>query len=263
MTVPNTPAPQSYAYGRHADQWAQLHLPAEATHRGVVVVIHGGYWRSTYGAELGDPLARDLAAHGIAAWNLEYRRAGNGGGWPETFQDVADGIDALASAAAEHGLDLEHVVALGHSAGGHLAVWAAGRAQLPDGAPGAHPAVELSGVVSQSGLLDLAEAARLGLSNHAVANLLGAARDVEPGRYALADPMAAVPLSVPVYAVQAEHDDDVPPTQSRVYVDAARAAGAEAHLVMVPGDHYGLIDVRHRAYRSCRDLVAGLLPAVG
>ena len=98
----------------------------------MVVVIHGGYWRSQYGAELGEPLARDLAAHGMAAWNLEYRRAGNGGGWPHTFEDILAGIDQLADLAGTHALDLGRVVALGHSAGGHLAVWAAGRQQAPE-----------------------------------------------------------------------------------------------------------------------------------
>jgi acetyl esterase/lipase len=137
---------QRYAYGDDPSQWCELFLPERPTAAGVAVVVHGGYWKSPYGAELGAPLAADLAGRGIPAWNLEYRRLGNGGGWPETFQDVADGIDLLRVAAAQHRLDLGRVVALGHSAGGHLATWAAGR---PD------PLVALTAVVSQSGLLDL------------------------------------------------------------------------------------------------------------
>ncbi|MCC2660799.1 MAG: alpha/beta hydrolase, partial [Arthrobacter sp.] len=134
---------QKYQYGDHPSQWGELFLPetppASSSRngrrppaRGVVVVIHGGYWRSQYGAELGEPLAKDLAAHGMPAWNLEYRRAGNGGGWPHTFEDVLAGIDRLRGVADEHGLDLTRVVALGHSAGGHLAVWAAGRDRLAE-----------------------------------------------------------------------------------------------------------------------------------
>src|SRR6476661_1152979 len=152
---------QKYHYGDDPSQWGELFLPEAAEPRGVVVVIHGGYWRSQYGAELGEPLARDLAAHGLAAWNLEYRRAGNGGGWPNTFEDVLAGIDKLRDVAGEHSLDLERVVALGHSAGGHLAVWAAGRSRLCQlGTPDADrqlqrrddgAAVQLTGVVSQSG----------------------------------------------------------------------------------------------------------------
>jgi len=245
---------QRHPYGPDPSQWAELHLPQERRHAGVVVVIHGGYWRSTYGAELGAPLARDLAEHGAAAWNLEYRRMGNGGGWPETFLDVAAGIDALAPAAADHGLDLARVAIIGHSAGGQLGVWAAGRAALPATAVGGGPAVAVgvSGVVSQSGLLNLAEAQRLGLSNHAVTALLGS-------HVALADPVSAVPLPVPVYAVHAEDDGDVPASQSQSYVDAAVAAGGEAAFIAVPGDHYSLIDPASAAWAVCRGLALGLL----
>ncbi|WP_269938689.1 alpha/beta hydrolase [Arthrobacter sp. HY1533] len=243
---------QRYSYGGDASQWAELYLPHGPAVAGVAVVIHGGYWRSAYAADLGAPLAADLARHGVAAWNLEYRRMGNGGGWPATFEDIAHGIDALAVAAEEHGLDLGSVVVLGHSAGGQLGVWAAGRSAFPSGAVGAQPAVEVTGVVSQSGLLNLAQAQQLGLSSNAVANLLGE-------NVALADPMSAIPLHVPVVAVHAKHDADVPASQSESYVAAAVAAGADARLVWVPGDHMDLIDVHSESYAICRDLVLGLL----
>ena len=92
-TKEDTVKRHKYSYGDSPSQWGELFLPDAAAPKGLVVVIHGGYWRSQYGAELGEPLAKDLAAHGMAAWNIEYRRAGNGGGWPETFDDVAAGID--------------------------------------------------------------------------------------------------------------------------------------------------------------------------
>lgn len=246
-------APQRYRYGDDPSQFADLYLPGgETAVRGVVVIIHGGYWRSTYGAELGEPLAQDLAPRGYACWNLEYRRVGNGGGWPATFDDVAAGIDHLAVAAAEHGLDLGTTTALGHSAGGHLAVWAAGRSTLPPGAPGAGtPAVPLAAVVSQAGVLDLAQARALGLSGNAVENLLGAPED--PDRYALADPMTAIPLEVPVYAVHGTEDTTVPPGQSEAYVAAATAAGATAELVTVPGDHFAVITPGSPAWEEILD----------
>lgn len=239
---------QRFAYGSDPSQFADLYLPADgATVTGVIVIIHGGYWRSTYGAELGEPLAQDLVTRGYACWNLEYRRAGNGGGWPETFDDVAAGIDHLAVAASEHGLDLGSTTALGHSAGGHLAVWAAGRAGLPAGAPGAGtPTVPLTAVVSQAGVLDLAAARDLGLSDGAVENLLGEPEDTE--RYRLADPMSAVPLPVPVVAVHGRKDTTVPPSQSEAYVHAATAAGGSADLVMVPGDHFAIITPGSKAW---------------
>ncbi|PNI08590.1 alpha/beta hydrolase [Arthrobacter sp. AFG7.2] len=259
-----------YYYGRDASQWGGLFLPEVpdgGTHRGVVVVIHGGYWRSKYGAELGEPLAEDLAAHGLAAWNLEYRRAGNGGGWPYTFQDVLAGIDKLADLAPVHGLDLSRVVALGHSAGGHLAVWAAGRDRLGElGLEGEHHevgtqrgGVRLTGVVSQSGVLDLAEAERLNLSDGAVANFLGGPSSDFPDRHRCADPMSALPLDIPVYAVHAAGDEDVPLAMSAAYVKASASTPMPAQLVTVPGGHYALIDPQAEAYAKCRELVQELL----
>ena len=122
----STDGPERLTYGDDPSQWADLYRPAggAGTSRGVVVVIHGGFWKAEYGASLGAPLAEDLAARGWTAWNLEYRRVGNGGGDPATFDDVAAGIDLLADV---EGLDLGTVLTLGHSAGGHLAAWAAAR----------------------------------------------------------------------------------------------------------------------------------------
>lgn len=257
-----------YDYGQDPSQWGELFLPdlpAGRKHRGVVVVIHGGYWRSTYGAELGEPLARDLAEHGMAAWNLEYRRAGNGGGWPGTFRDILAGIGKLAALAEPHSLDLGKVVALGHSAGGHLAVWAAGRDRLEGLGADArqvkdtNDGVRLTGVVSQSGVLNLAEAERLGLSNGAVGNLLGGPSSDFPGRHRMADPMTALPLDVPVFAVHAAEDDDVPLGMSTTYVDASRSGPVPARLITVPGDHFALIDPAAEAYVTCRELVGKLL----
>ena len=106
-----------HSYGPEPDQYAELSLP-EGDRRGVVVVIHGGFWRAAYDASLGRELAHDLCERGWVAYNIEYRRVGAGGGWPTTLQDVADAIDHLA----ELDLDLERVVTIGHSAGGHLAL---------------------------------------------------------------------------------------------------------------------------------------------
>jgi acetyl esterase/lipase len=261
---------QRYSYGTDPSQYAELFLPAERRYAGVAVVIHGGYWRSRYGAELGEPLAKDLAAHGIAAWNLEYRRSGNGGGWPQTFEDIAAGIDSLALASGEHGLDLSRVVALGHSAGGQLAVWAAGRDKLPPGTPGAPDTgyVRLTAVVSQAGLLDLREATMLNLSRGAVVNFLGESPETFPDRYRLADPRRQLPLQIPVYVLHSEADEDVPISQSRNYAAGSRSAAEEfptavpAQFVPVPGDHFALIDVSTQAYKASRALVEKSLIAL-
>lgn len=212
--------------------------------------MHGGFWRARYGLDLGRPLAADLAARGHVCWNIEYRRMGNGGGWPATGADVAAAVDHLAHLD----VDTSRAVAVGHSAGGHLAAWAAGR----DG-----PTVRLTGVIAQAGVLDLAAAAAQRLGSGAVADFLGGTPDAVPQRYRAADPMAGVPLAVPVLCVHARADDTVPIEQSETYVAAARQAGGTATLTEVPGDHYTVIDPAHESWAAVRDALPGLLADPG
>jgi acetyl esterase/lipase len=253
------PEPVRIAYGPDASQFGELSRPARAR-PGTVVIVHGGFWRARYGLELGRPLAADLAGRGYTCWNIEYRRVGIGGGWPATLDDVAGAIDQLAALD----VDSSRVVAVGHSAGGQLAVWAAGRSALPGGAPGSGPAVTLAGAVSQAGVLDLAAAARAGVGRRAAPDLLGGMPDELPDRYRLADPIAWVPAPASVLCVHARADDQVPYAQSEAYVAAAAAAGGTARLVEVPGDHYTLIDPADPAWAAVRaalpDLLDGRLP---
>lgn len=229
--------PRRIAYGSDPAQFAELTEPGGAS-KGVVVIIHGGFWQSAYTLDLGRPLAADLAARGWTAWNLEYRRVGDGGGTPQTFDDVATGFEALA----DTGLDLDTVVALGHSAGGHLAAWSASRGR--DGWPATVPPTH---VIAQAGVLDLVRASADDLGRGAVGSLLGHDATSADARY---DPSARLPLAVPLWAVHAEADRQVPYSQSADYVAAATAAGAEAELVTVPGDHFTLIDVTSPAWNA-------------
>lgn len=158
-----------HSYGPDPSQFGELYLPNGTAIKGVTVVLHGGFWLSEYDLSLGAPLAAHLASRGYASFNLEYRRVGDGGGWPTTLQDVADGIDLLASLS----VDTSRVVAIGHSAGGQLAAWAAGRSRLPVSAPGRNPRVTVSALVSQAGVLDLTTAALTGVGGNAEADFLG------------------------------------------------------------------------------------------
>lgn len=224
--------PQRFTYGSHAEQFGELTLPHGGQPvLGTVVIIHGGYWRAAYSLELGRPLAADLAGRGWAAVNLEYRRAGNGGGWPQTFEDISSGIDALAELPELTGVR-GPVIALGHSAGGHLAVWAAGRKA---------PRVPLDAVVSQSGVLDLQRAHELGLSSGAAENFLGASPEKAPERWKAADPVRLVPAPVPVFVLHGSEDITVPVELAENYVQAAKAAGGTAELRLIPGDHFEMI----------------------
>ena len=252
--------PTRYDYGPDPSQFGELYLPRSGGPFPVIVVIHGGFWRSAYDLSLGTPLAEDLAGRGYAAWNLEYRRLGNGGGWPTTLQDVADGIDLLAVLAADGSpLDVSRVATLGHSAGGHLAVWAAARPGLPAGAPGADPAVRPSGALAQAGVLDLHRAADEELGGGATQELLGGGPDEVPDRYAVASPVERVPLGVPVVCVHGRGDTNVPLSQSERYARAATAAGDSVEVVEVEGDHFVVIDVNSEAWTTIVAKLPGLL----
>jgi acetyl esterase/lipase len=255
------PAPVVVAYGGDPNQVADLYLPATtvAPPWPVVVVVHGGFWGSGYGRDLGAPLSADLAMHGVAAWNIEYRRMGNGGGWPTTFADASDAVNALAdkgNIASGNRLDVSRVVAVGHSAGGHLAMWLACRHQLAEGAPGARAAVRLGAVVSQAGVLDLVRAAEQSLGGGAVVKLLGGTPEQVPQRYAEASPYALLPSGVASTLVHGLDDDVVPIDQSDGYAAAAWLAGDQlAELRLAGVEHFALIDVTSSAWATCRTAV--------
>lgn len=234
-----------HAYGPHPDQYAELTLPKEEP-LGVAVVIHGGFWRAAYDASLGRDLARDLADRGWAAYNIEYRRVGGGGGWPATMQDVSDAIDLLD----KFDFDLSTVIAIGHSAGGHLATWAAGRANLPEPAPGSAPRVTVTGVVSQAGVLSLRAGAAAGVGGTAIMDLLGGNPSHVPERYDWADPIGQVPLDVPVVCVHGHDDDSVPFAQSEEYSAAAESAGGAVELVKCAGGHMAHVDPTSSAWAA-------------
>ena len=241
------PAP-TIAYGDHPDQVANLHLPAGD--RGpwpCVVLLHGGFWRTGWDRTLMTSLALDLARRGIAAWNVEYRRVGQqGGGWPGTFEDVAAVIDRLAEV---DDVDTTRVVTCGHSAGGHLALWLAGRNRLAAGAPGAEPRIRPVAVVGQAAVCDLERAAADDLGRGAVAGLLGPPTEARE-RYEATSPAALVPFGVPQLLVHGTADDIVPISQSRNH--AARDPDAE--LVALDGaDHFDVIDVSHEAWATVVD----------
>lgn len=248
-------------YGSDESQYGELYLPPGRRRAGTVVVLHGGFWRAEYGADLGGAVASDLARRGWATWNLEYRRVGNGGGWPQTFADVADGVDHLRKISDQQRLDLTNVVVIGHSAGGHLATWLAGRPALPGGAPGADPVVRITGVLSQAGLVALTDAAEEGIGASAVPDLMGGLPSEVGERYAIGDPIRQLPTRVPVRCVHSRADRAVPFEQSSQYVEAARAAGDDARLVVVPGDHYALIDPKSPTWERIVDQLPRLFAA--
>jgi acetyl esterase/lipase len=241
---------RTYRYGPHRSQRADLYLPRGAGPHPVMVVIHGGSWRRRYGRIVMRGLVGDLLRRGWAVWNIEYRRVGEGGGWPATFEDVAAAIDHLTT--LDQPVDLDSVSVLGHSAGGHLALWAAGRERLPETAPGASPEIAFKRAISQAGVCDLAGAYRRWRGGAAAA-LMGGSPQELPERYGLGDPLARVPLAMPVLLVHGIIDTTVSVELSRRYAGRSRAAGGDVELIEIAGPagaHRAHIDPRGEAWHA-------------
>jgi acetyl esterase/lipase len=235
-------------YGPHRSQRVDLYLPAGTGPHAVVVLIHGGSWRRRHSRIVMRGLAGDLLRRGFAVWNIEYRRLGEGGGWPATFADVAAAIDLIAS--VQEPLDPGRVSVVGHSAGGHLALWAAVRDRLPAGAPGWDPAIAPRRTVAQAPVCDLAGAYRL-WRGAVVGELMGGGPDEVPERYAVADPIALPPPTMPTLLVHGTADRIVSVKLSRGYLERAVRAGGEVELVELEGDagaHRRHVDPRGPAW---------------
>ncbi|ARF62661.1 alpha/beta hydrolase [Streptomyces violaceoruber] len=277
------------AYGDHPDQVVDFYAPRDGrTGAPLVVLLHGGAWRSPYDRAHVSPLADFLARRRFAVANVEYRRGGDdiprqragaepgagstgpvAGRWPETFDDVAAALDAMPALASRElpGADVRRIVVSGHSAGGHLALWAAARHVLPEGSPWRLPAPpSLRGVVALAPIADFATAVGLGVCGGAVTQLLGgeagavlggdagAVLDGDAGsalggdavaveRAAHADPGVLLPTGIATAIVHGVEDIVVPPTVSEAYVDAAARSGETVGLTLLGGvGHFPLID---------------------
>lgn len=261
LGLPAAPADARIAYGPGPQQFGELWLPRGRGPHPVAVVIHGGCWSAEYGEGHIRPVCAALARAGVAAWCLEYRRVGDaGGGWPGTFEDVASGADYLRQIAPGRGLDLRRVVAVGHSAGGHLALWLAGRARLPTSDPlRGHPPLALRGVVGLAPIPDLARAAAEHVCGDAVPSLLGGPPAAQSARYAAASPAVLLPLGVRQEIVHGRADRIVPLALSESFVAAARAKGDAASLDAVDGaGHFDVIAPTSKAWARVEEAVQSI-----
>jgi acetyl esterase/lipase len=224
------PTPRTVAYGAHPDQVADLWLPGGVVDPPVVVSLHGGYFRAAFGRDLHDPIARELVARGFAVGNVEYRRAGTGGGLRETTSDVWTSLDTLPGNGP--------VAVFGHSAGGFLAEWLA-----------AHPRVDLT--VPLAGVLDPAGVVRAGWDRGGVSDWLGAGPDDDPALYAAADLRRRLPAGARHVLVHGTADATVGVVQSRAFAAAAREAGDPVELVELEGEgHFAFLDPREPAFET-------------
>ena len=249
----NVPAGERIAYGEAAQQFGELRLPQGAGPFPIVVVIHGGCWRSEFDLGHIRPVADALTADGFATWTIEYRRLGDpGGGWPGTLEDVGKAIDALRWIASTKPLDLARVTTIGHSAGGHLALWAAARPSFPAESPLATgKALPIQRVVGLAAISDLARYAEGGGNCNAAARELTAS---DPARIRWSSPIGLLPLRVPVRLVHGAGDSIVLLEQSERYAAAARAKGDDVEIVAVPGaGHFDVIAPWSGAWEKVRE----------
>lgn len=239
-SLPSKPPNLRSAYGPAAPQFGKLRLPKGRGPHPVAVVFHGGCWLTLY-ADLQntEAFADALRDEGIATWNVEYRCVDqHGGGWPGTFLDVGQATDHLRTLATDHKLDLDRVITVGHSAGGHLALWTAGRHKLPEYSPlwTADP-LPLRGTMALGGPGDLKR-----FTAHAdaecrhgiVMELLGSTPEDVQERYQYVSPIELVPLGLPQIVISTEHDWVVPPELGEAYTKVAMDVGDEAQHMVIP-----------------------------
>ena len=236
----------AFHYGPAPSQLAELFLPKGRGPHPVVVLLHGGCFLKQYeGFAQTSALAGDLAGRGYAVWSVEYRKLGEpGAGYPGTFQDVGAAVDRLRAEAPKYHLDLGRVVAIGHSAGGHLALWAASRGRLPADSPlrVADP-LKIGAVISLAGIGDLAGQGKvfaLPCGDDTLDRLLDAAHRKAP--FADTSPAELLPTGAKVVMVHGVFDPVMPPYTGRNYVLRVQASGDKAEVVTIPdAAHFDLV----------------------
>lgn len=270
-SVPSRAPDRRVAYGDDSSQYGELRVPTGSGPHPVVVLIHGGCFKAAY-ATTRDlaPMGDALKDGGIATWNVEYRRLGQpGGGWPGTYLDIGRAVDHLRDLAREYPLDLGRVVIVGHSAGGHLAMWAAARARLPAASPlfATNPLL-VRGVIDLAGPVDLTAnipGYQALCRDSVITSLLGGTPAAVPERYAHASPITLLPLGIPQVLILGTHEDFVPLPLAEAYAQAAAGAGDPVRLLVIPGvGHFETASPRATTWplveSTIRSLLDGALP---
>jgi acetyl esterase/lipase len=253
-------------YGVGPSQFGDLWIPPEPRKAALplVVLFHGGWWNAQYGLGYGGHLCAALKREGIAAWSVEYRRVGEpGGGWPGTFQDAADGLDFVDALAKSYPLDRSRVIAMGHSAGGHLAFWAAGRHHVdPYSEVYRPPKIALRGAIALAGAVDLRMT--IDLAGHftfahdrqEVYALMSGPPEQLADRYSAGNPGDLLPFHVPQVLIQGSDDDQIPPELPSRWAEKSRRAGDSATVHMIPSaDHFDVVDPESHAWKTVLDSV--------
>lgn len=257
----NPPPDARINYGDDPLQFGDLRLPPGDGPHPVAILIHGGCWKAEFDITHSSKLAAAIAKIGIATWSLEYRRVGNeGGGWPGTFSDIGEGADYLRSIAEGHALDLDRIIAMGHSAGGQLALWLAARSRIPaDVDIGRSEPISLKGVLAMAPAADLAFLHGTKVCDHVVDGLMGGSPDDVPEHYRWADPVQLGPDRVPQVLLFGKYDSDWNPAGKR-YLESARARGDDVRMVVAEeSGHFEMIDPDSTTWPIVADAVHDML----
>ncbi|PYE20751.1 prolyl oligopeptidase family protein [Williamsia limnetica] len=238
--------------------WGDLYLPAGQQNVDsipLVVLIHGGAWQAQLGANLFDPFARDLAAKGMAVYNIEYRRVGSGGGWPTTFEDVSQALDNVVAIDKKFPqLETTDALVVGHSAGAQLAVWGGTRHKLDSDEVGSNPKFRPTKVISLAGPLDMVQAVKNG--DDRIVTALGGTPSQVPDRYTSVDPIQNIDPGTPVIAVHGTADTVVLPSLSQRYVDAVEKQNGTGKVILLDGeDHGSIVTSTKPVYRQVIDII--------
>ena len=250
--LPSSPADHRIHYGSDPLQFGELRLPQSSGRHPVAIVIHGGCWKSKHGDLIADlqntaPLSSALTSLGIATWNIEYRQTDNpGGGWTGTFEDVANAIDYLRVLAKAYSLDLNRVVVVGHSAGGHLGTWAAARYRLPKASPlFSKEPLRVVGIVNLAGPTDLESILPIQsqlCGAPVITNLIGGSPSEVPERYREASPSNLLPIRVKQVLITGAQDKLIPARWGQKYEEEAKKVGDDVSFIAVENaSHFEVI----------------------
>jgi acetyl esterase/lipase len=251
------------SYGKDSRQFAELRFPKGRGPFPLLFVVHGGFWQAHYDLSHIGHLCAAFTSEGVITCNIEYRRIGNpGSGWPGTFQDInlaTRGI--LETMSNDLRFDSAHTAIIGHSAGGHLALWLVGSHRISKDSP-LHDDKKLGirGAISLAGVSDLRLAWRQKLGHGIVTRLMGGTPDEHPDRYNAGSPIELLPTGARHVLVHGAADDIVPVSQSEVFVERAEKLGDRSTLVKLDGTgHFELIDPESEAWPSVARAVLSLL----
>lgn len=246
-------------YGEHPSQFGVLSRPEIDIQVPVVIAIHGGFWQERYGLEENGSLVTMLGNHGYAVWNIEYRRSGNGGGWPHTFNDVLEAANKLSFLEEKYNIDLSKIVIIGHSAGAQLAIWLAGSGNEVLEIP-------ICGVISLAGVTDLKKMWKIHESKNlpsVVGQFMGGSPDNYKKRYEAASPVEMFSIGTNLLLIHGEMDKHVPVDLSIAYHRKAVEEGNKSTLAIYPDDdHFTILETSSDAMNCMMATLNNWLPPV-